>query len=72
MAKLALIYGMRLLPEEDLGEVKFCTLQPGTESDGAISKSIIEKFYCSAPAYSYFLGCSRGGGQAMVEAQLIK
>jgi len=34
-----------------------------------VSRSIIEKFYCSAPAYSYFLGCSRGGGQAMVEAQ---
>lgn len=34
-----------------------------------VSKSIIEKFYCTAPAYSYFLGCSRGGGQGMVEAQ---
>jgi hypothetical protein len=34
-----------------------------------VSKSIIEKFYCAAPAYSYFLGCSRGGGQGMVEAQ---
>ncbi|HEX5170197.1 MAG TPA: tannase/feruloyl esterase family alpha/beta hydrolase [Cyclobacteriaceae bacterium] len=35
-----------------------------------ISKAIIEAFYCSAPAYSYFLGCSRGGGQAMMEAQV--
>ena len=26
MAKLALIYGMRLLPEEDLGEVKDATV----------------------------------------------
>ncbi|HEX6848930.1 MAG TPA: tannase/feruloyl esterase family alpha/beta hydrolase [Chitinophagaceae bacterium] len=34
-----------------------------------VSKSIIDKFYCSAPSYSYFLGCSRGGGQAMMEAQ---
>ena len=34
-----------------------------------VSKSIIEKLYCLAPAYSYFLGCSRGGGQAMMEAQ---
>ena len=34
-----------------------------------VSKSIINKFYCSAPSYSYFLGCSRGGGQAMMEAQ---
>lgn len=34
-----------------------------------VSKSIIDTFYCSYPIYSYFLGCSRGGGQAMVEAQ---
>ena len=26
MAKLALVYGMRLLPEEDLGEVKDATV----------------------------------------------
>ena len=36
----------------------------------AVSKSIINSFYCAYPAFSYFLGCSRGGGQAMVEAQL--
>ncbi|MEP7376953.1 MAG: tannase/feruloyl esterase family alpha/beta hydrolase [Chitinophagaceae bacterium] len=35
-----------------------------------VSKSIIHTYYCADPAYSYFLGCSRGGGQAMVEAQL--
>jgi hypothetical protein len=35
-----------------------------------VSKAIINAFYCEEPAYSYFLGCSRGGGQAMVEAQL--
>jgi hypothetical protein len=34
-----------------------------------VSKSIMQAFYCKEPAYSYFLGCSRGGGQAMVEAQ---
>ena len=34
-----------------------------------VSKSIIHSYYCSDPAYSYFKGCSRGGGQAMVEAQ---
>jgi len=34
-----------------------------------VSKSIINTLYCSYPVYSYFLGCSRGGGQAMVEAQ---
>jgi hypothetical protein len=35
----------------------------------AVSKYLIRTYYCSDPAYSYFLGCSRGGGQAMVEAQ---
>ena len=35
-----------------------------------VSKSIINSFYCADVRYSYFLGCSRGGGQAMVEAQL--
>ncbi|HVW13191.1 MAG TPA: tannase/feruloyl esterase family alpha/beta hydrolase [Mucilaginibacter sp.] len=34
-----------------------------------VSKSIVNSYYCKAPAYSYFMGCSRGGGQAMVEAQ---
>lgn len=34
-----------------------------------VSKSVIRAFYCNDPAYSYFLGCSRGGGQAMIEAQ---
>jgi len=34
-----------------------------------VSKAIIKNFYCSDPVYSYFLGASRGGGQALVEAQ---
>jgi hypothetical protein len=34
-----------------------------------VSKEIIRRFYCSDSEYSYFLGCSRGGGQAMMEAQ---
>ncbi len=34
-----------------------------------ISKAIMQAFYCKEPTYSYFLGCSRGGGQGMVEAQ---
>ena len=34
-----------------------------------VSKGIIRQFYCSGPEYSYFIGCSRGGGQAMMEAQ---
>ena len=33
------------------------------------SKEIIRQYYCSEIAYSYFLGCSRGGGQALMEAQ---
>jgi feruloyl esterase len=35
----------------------------------AVAKVIIELYYCQAPSYSYFVGCSRGGGQAMQEAQ---
>ena len=34
-----------------------------------VSKSIIQSYYGSYPEYSYFAGCSRGGGQAMMEAQ---
>ncbi|HEY1872312.1 MAG TPA: tannase/feruloyl esterase family alpha/beta hydrolase [Chitinophagaceae bacterium] len=34
-----------------------------------VSKMIMQNYYCAAPAKSYFVGCSRGGGQAMVEAQ---
>ncbi|GAA0880864.1 tannase/feruloyl esterase family alpha/beta hydrolase [Algoriphagus jejuensis] len=34
-----------------------------------VSKALINSHYCEYPAYSYFLGCSRGGGQAMMEAQ---
>jgi len=34
-----------------------------------VAKSIISYFYGTWPEYSYFIGCSRGGGQAMIEAQ---
>ena len=34
-----------------------------------VSKVIISQYYCAKPEYSYFMGCSRGGGQAMMEAQ---
>jgi len=34
-----------------------------------VSKAIISHYYCSDPEFSYFMGCSRGGGQAMMEAQ---
>ena len=33
------------------------------------SKALIRAYYRAEPAYSYFTGCSRGGGQAMMEAQ---
>ena len=33
------------------------------------SKAIIEAFYNAPIEYSYFFGCSRGGGQALMEAQ---
>lgn len=34
-----------------------------------VSKAILNSVFCSGPDYSYFIGCSRGGGQAMIEAQ---
>lgn len=34
-----------------------------------MSKAIIAHYYGSKPLYSYFIGCSRGGGQALMEAQ---
>ena len=34
-----------------------------------VSKAIIQSYYGSHPEFSYFIGCSRGGGQAMMEAQ---
>lgn len=34
-----------------------------------VAKEIIRRYYCDPPQYNYFVGCSRGGGQAMMEAQ---
>jgi feruloyl esterase len=34
-----------------------------------VAKAIIRSYYGSDATYSYFVGCSRGGGQAMMEAQ---
>ncbi|HUR46533.1 MAG TPA: tannase/feruloyl esterase family alpha/beta hydrolase, partial [Candidatus Saccharimonadales bacterium] len=34
-----------------------------------VAKGIIRAYYSADPKYSYFVGCSRGGGQAMMEAQ---
>ena len=41
----------------------------GIHRTQAVAKAIIDKYYCSYPLYSYFLGVSRGGGQGMMEAQ---
>ena len=35
-----------------------------------VCKSLLNSIFCSYPTYSYFMGCSRGGGQAMMEAQV--
>ena len=34
------------------------------------AKNLIQEFYEDDIAYSYFLGCSRGGGQGMMESQM--
>ncbi len=34
-----------------------------------VAKALIRSYYRSEPTHCYFLGCSRGGGQAMMEAQ---
>jgi feruloyl esterase len=34
-----------------------------------VAKALIRDYYGSDSKYSYFVGCSRGGGQAMMEAQ---
>lgn len=34
-----------------------------------VAKALIRAYYHSDPSHSYFVGCSRGGGQAMMEAQ---
>jgi feruloyl esterase len=38
-------------------------------STAEVSKAIIGCYYGYSPKYCYFIGCSRGGGQAMMEAQ---
>lgn len=35
------------------------------------AKAIVNRFYGSAPKYSYWVGCSAGGRQAMKEAQMF-
>ena len=35
----------------------------------AVAKAIIQTYYAAAPRYNYFVGCSNGGRQALMEAQ---
>jgi hypothetical protein len=42
MAKLALVYGMRLLPEDDLGEVKDATIVLKNGRTARVSMHLIE------------------------------
>jgi hypothetical protein len=42
MAKLALIYGMRLLPEEDLGEVRDATVVLKNGKTARVTMHLIE------------------------------
>ncbi|WP_186107761.1 tannase/feruloyl esterase family alpha/beta hydrolase [Burkholderia gladioli] len=35
----------------------------------SLSKTLVTRFYAKGPSYSYWLGCSTGGGQGMHEAQ---
>ena len=34
-----------------------------------VARALTRAYYRADPAYSYFVGCSRGGGQAMMESQ---
>ena len=42
MAKLALVYGMRLLPEDDLGEVKDATIVLKNARTARVTMHLIE------------------------------
>jgi hypothetical protein len=54
MAKLALIYGMRLLPEEDLGEVKDATVVLKNGRTARVTMHLIE-----GTKEEIFLRCTR-------------
>ena len=42
MAKLALIYGMRLIPEDDLGEVRSATITLKNGKSASVTMHLIE------------------------------
>jgi len=41
----------------------------GNHDTALVAKALISKFYGQAPKYSYFMGCSDGGREALMEAQ---
>jgi Tannase and feruloyl esterase len=41
----------------------------GTHFSAVAAKAIVAAYYGNAPRYSYFSGCSHGGGSALAEAQ---
>ncbi len=43
--------------------------QTSIHETAKVSKLIIEAYYCNAPHYSYYVGCSNGGRQGLMEAQ---
>ncbi len=60
------------------GDAKWAYNNPYTEIDfgyrathvsAQAGKAITEEFYGNAPQYSYYMGCSTGGRQGLVEAQ---
>ncbi len=52
---------------DHLAQVNFAHL--AIHRTAEVAKSLIHAHYDQDPAYSYFAGCSRGGGQAFMEAQ---
>lgn len=41
----------------------------GMHATAQVAKAVITKFYGKRPVYSYFIGCSDGGREALMEAQ---
>lgn len=57
----------RFALDDELAQVNFGHV--AVHRTAEVSKAIIRAHYGSGPKHSYFLGCSRGGGQAMMESQ---
>lgn len=53
--------------DDALAQVNFGHL--AVHRTAEVAKAIIREHYGAGPKFSYFIGCSRGGGQAMMESQ---